>query len=207
MAAAPYAILTPPIAGNGGRTCPPIARRARTGRMMAMSELRDLTGKKFGRLTVLELAMRGSRGTKWLCRCDCGNETVVFGGNLTRGNTLSCGCLRYERLREGITSHGLSGSRLHSIWCGMRKRCNNPKAMRYERYGGRGITICDEWLDDFAAFHAWAMANGYRDDLSIDRIDNDGDYEPGNCRWITLSENTRRMNEHRWPKAVTSCAS
>lgn len=140
----------------------------------------DLTGRNFGKLTVLERAENKWKLTAWLCKCECGNTCVVLSQNLRNGQTKSCGC--------GTIKHGKKGTRLYSIWQGMKARCNRRSHTWYKRYGGRGISICDEWVDDFQAFYNWAMANGYRDDLSIDRINNDGNYEPSNCKWSTEKE-------------------
>lgn len=155
---------------------------------------RDLTGQRFGRLTVLE-ALPGDRRTRWRCICDCGQETVVGSGHhLTSGNTKSCGCLHRDTARDRHMVHGGKGSRLYNIWKNARQRCRNSKATDYSIYGGRGINFCAEW-DSFARFQEWAMANGYRDDLTLDRINPDGDYSPQNCRWATWKE--QRHNQRR----------
>jgi hypothetical protein len=156
-----------------------------------MSKFIDLTGQKFNRLTVLKRIE--SKQTKWLCECDCENRTqlVVFGGNLKKGHTKSCGCLRTEE----FTIHGHSTSSFYKLYYGIKDRCYNSNNPNYKHYGGRGIIICDEWLNDFMSFYSWAMANGYKDGLSIDRINVDGNYEPSNCKWATQKEqvnNTRR---------------
>lgn len=156
-----------------------------------MNHLIDMTGQKFNRLTVVQrVGVTASRCSLWLCICDCGEKTIVRRSSLVSGSTKSCGCLKSQKFqmlgyarKKPNTEH-----RLYTIWRGMRQRCYNSKQKRYKDYGGRGITVCDEWRDDYQAFYAWAMANGYRDDLSIDRIDNDGNYEPSNCRWATGKE-------------------
>lgn len=129
-----------------------------------------------------------------MCRCDCGTVKPVITRNLVGGFTQSCGCI----CKEGThTTHGGKHTRLYRIWGAMKTRCNNPNASHYHRYGGRGITVCAEWSDDFAAFRDWAMANGYQDDLTIDRIDNDKGYSPDNCRWTSQAEqgsNKQRSN-------------
>ena len=153
----------------------------------------DLTGKKFGRLKVLARADRGG----WLCLCDCGNQKIVNTHNLTNGLIKSCGCYNKERLLGTHINqkHGMSRTRIYITWRNMRVRCTNPKDKRYASYGGRGITVCEEW-NTFEPFRDWAIANGYRDDLTIDRIDTNGNYEPSNCRFITRAENNK--NRRNW---------
>lgn len=147
-----------------------------------MGKFEDLSGQKFGLLTVKERVKNSSSGSvRWKCLCECGNYVVCLAYNLKDGHTRSCGCLHKKGTR---TTHGMRHTRLYGIWTDMKSRCDNPNMKRYFDYGGRGITICDEWHNSFESFRDWAMANGYRDDLSIDRVDVNGNYEPSNCRWI-----------------------
>lgn len=148
-----------------------------------MGKLIDLTGQRFGRLVVIELAEMRQRKSLWRCRCDCGEMTIKASHHLKEGVSRSCGCLRTER----STTHGKSGTRLYRIWQDMKTRCRYPSYSGYKNYGGRGICICAEW-EDFAAFQAWALANGYKEHLTIDRINVNGNYEPSNCRWATMQE-------------------
>lgn len=147
----------------------------------------DMIGKKFGKLTVLEEAdQRKDRRIVYKCKCDCGNVSYVIGKNLRNGTTKSCGCLRHESYN---TKHGKRNTTLYGVWCGMRYRCTNKNRFDYKDYGGRGIKVCDEWRNDFQTFYDWAMLNGYKKGLEVDRINVDGNYEPNNCRLITHSDN------------------
>lgn len=165
----------------------------------------SLVGRTFGRLTVLALDHKSaSLKPYWRCVCQCGKETVTRGDHLTTGATKSCGCLNKEiAARTGHvrgklnTKHGGEGTRLYTIWSRMKERCMNPRHVHYTSYGGRGITICQEWVSDFAAFREWAHAAGYSDELSLDRIDNAKGYDPANCRWATAKEQGRNRRNNR----------
>jgi hypothetical protein len=163
-----------------------------------MSKLIDLTGKQYGRLTVLSKAESGDGRTRWNCKCDCGNELIVHGLNLKKGRTKSCGCLNKELTSRRFTSHSMSRTRICKIWYGIIKRCENPKNAAYKFYGGRGISICKEWRDDFMSFYRWSVENGYSDSLSIDRINVNGNYEPGNCRWAVPKEQQNNTTRNHY---------
>lgn len=160
-----------------------------------MGRFIDISGQRFGRLTVISHSGTDSHRTAlWRCICDCGTEVIVPGTSLRSGNTKSCGCFNRDQVKERFTKHGMTESRLYQIWAGMKARCLNPNAVNYADYGGRGISICSEWLESFDSFQDWALQSGYRDDLTLDRKDNDGAYCPSNCQWVTMKaqSNNRR---------------
>lgn len=159
----------------------------------------NMAGQKIGRLQVLERNGKDRFGQiVWKCRCECGNITNVPGGHLRTGHTTSCGCLAKEVNSKVHTTHGKRNTRLYRIWSNMLQRCKNPNVKEYKWYGAKGVSVCDEWKNDFQSFYDWAIANGYRDDLSIDRINSNGNYNPSNCRWISISEQQSNRSNNRF---------
>lgn len=158
----------------------------------------DLHGQRFGKLVVIAPAERAENGkTRWLCRCDCGRETVVKTNALRTGDTKSCGCLVKEASSNAHKKHGMCETRLYRIWRGMKNRCCNPNARDYPYYGGRGIEVFPKWSENYAEFQEWALSHGYRTDLTLDRVDTNGNYCPENCRWVTWKEQAlNKTNNH-----------
>lgn len=170
---------------------------------------KDLVGKRFGRLLVVEKigVNPKNRQYMWLCKCDCGNYKETITSYLTSGDTSSCGCYRKETELKSLSkfwgkpkTHGLSKTRIYMSWADMKDRCYNKNNRSYKNYGGRGITVCDSWKKDFMNFYNWAKQNGYTDKLTIDRINVNGNYEPNNCRWVSYKV---QANNKRNSKKIT----
>ena len=159
-------------------------------------KLLDLTGKRFGRLVVLNKQGHKGKLIAWRCKCDCGNETVVSVSNLLNNSTKSCGCLAREIYSSVNKTHGMTNTPLYKTWKNIKTRCYNHKCQKYKNYGGKGISMCKEWLDDFMSFYKWSNENGYETGLTIDRIDVDGNYEPNNCRWVNWKTQQRNKSNN-----------
>lgn len=150
---------------------------------------KDLAGMRFGRLTVIRFACREKRTTKWACRCDCGSERIVHSHSLMRGRTTSCGCYNREQSGSRFKKHGMKHTREFNIWVLAKQRCFNPKSTAYKNYGGRGITMSEEWRHDFVRFYG--DMGPCPPGMTIERVDNDGNYESGNCVWTTREQQNR----------------
>ena len=158
--------------------------------------VKDITGMKFGRMTVLRLdKVINKKMPIWVCRCDCGNIKSVCSNSLKYGNTQSCGCLNKERSAQKNTTHGMCHTRVYHIWNSMKRRCNNPKDKFYAFYGGKGIKYCAEW-DAFEGFYEWAKSSGYKDNLTIERKDTDKGYCPDNCTWATMEQQNNNTSKN-----------
>lgn len=161
-----------------------------------MSSFQDFSNKRFGKLLAIKrIGNNKYKQSLWLCKCNCGREVIIRAYCLKNGSTKSCGCYRKEFKCYNAKYNAKKYNRLYNIWKGINRRCYNKKDSSYNLYGGRGIIVCDDWKNDFEKFKDWAFENGYAEHLTIDRINNDGNYEPNNCRWATKKEqnsNTRR---------------
>lgn len=159
----------------------------------------DMIGKKFNRLYVVSRTDKNKNcNVMYLCKCDCGNTIITRGYSLISGHTKSCGCFAKDSASKRFFKHGDSFERLYSIWRDMNFRCANENYKNWARYGGRGIKICDDWKNDYLAFKKWATSNGYEESLTLDRKNNDGNYEPLNCRWVTMKEQANNRSTNRF---------
>lgn len=176
----------------------------------------DISGQRFGKLVAIERSERKTTKGQyyWICKCDCGNYTEAVPSNLKHGHVTSCGCVSrqshsdvmkrwHDEHPENRQTHGLSSTRLFVVWADMRARCGNENSTNYRNYGGRGIKVCDEWADDFAAFYEWACKNGYdetapRGVCTLDRINTNGNYEPSNCRFVDAKQQANNRRENRY---------
>jgi hypothetical protein len=166
-----------------------------------MPQLIDLSNKRFGNLVVIKrVGTDQNKRPLWLCKCDCGVEKVINGSSLRNGDTVSCGCYGKKQRIKGKTKHSRTNTRLFNVWQNIKRRCYTKSNPSYKYYGALGVTVCDEWIKDFEAFRVWAYSNGYdenapKGECTIDRINPFGNYEPNNCRWVSMAvqnKNTRR---------------
>lgn len=162
------------------------------------AHVKSLAGQEFGRLTVIKMTDKRSsdKCVIWECLCSCGKRIEVAGARLTSGNVKSCGCLRSDVSREKLLKHGLRKHPLYQVWSDMKQRCNNAGNDAYKNYGGRGISVCEEWNGDFEAFYEWAMINNYRKGMELDRANNDDGYSPNNCRFVDRKTNARNRRSN-----------
>lgn len=170
-----------------------------------MGKALDLKDMTFGRLRVLERAQNritknGNSKRAWVCRCACGNVITATTMDLRSGDVKSCGCLKAELDVYRSLKHGWHGTHLHNVWCAMRRRCNDRRVADYCYYGGRGISVCDDWASNFMNFCAWAIDNGYEEGLTIDRIDVHKGYSPENCRWVDMKTQANNRSNSRYIK-------
>lgn len=178
------------------RSCGCLASELKSAR-----SLKEETGNTHGMLTVVRYFGIKNHEAAWECKCECGNTTVVIGSKLRSGATKSCGCKKAQWAREANMVHGRAiksekQDPLYKLWCSMRQRCTNANEQCYKYYGGRGITVCEEWMNAFVPFMNWALSNGYKHGLQIDRKDNDGNYNPNNCHFVTQKENCRNRRNN-----------
>lgn len=174
-----------------------------------MRILKKLYGQRFGRLIAVEpCGYTSAKRIAWKCQCDCGKEVIVASDKLISGHTQSCGCLMSERTTASNKARAKNiNPRLYRIYYGMMSRCNNSNYAAYKHYGARGIKVCDEWAGHFYTFQAWALSHGYDDSLSIDRINNDGNYDPSNCRWTTMKVQSNNRHPAGWHDAHATITS